>query len=338
MTHPKQRGRTTVVDIAYLEFYAIDGAAAVNYFTSSFGFTEMARSEDRGRVSTGLRQGDIRLLVTAGSETRDFLDQHGEGIADVAFQCGDPAAVRDRACAAGATALGPTKVSGVGGVGHTLVPHVSGRWWSDAAGSAARSGAEAIRLLDHVAICVEGGTLQAVADLYTVAFGLERYYSEYVEVGEQAMGSIVLRNDSGTVTFTLVEPDTTKSPGQLDGFLARNAGPGVQHLAFLVDDVVSAVRDLRGRGVDFLSTPDTYYSALAERLGEMVEKISDLREAHVLADRDEWGYLLQLFSRSPFARDTLFFELIERHGAQGFGSANIRALYEAVERARAVTA
>jgi 4-hydroxymandelate synthase len=110
----------------------------------------------------------------------------------------------------------------------------------------------------------------------------------------------------------------------------------VQHLAFLVDAIIPAVNEFRRQGVEFLDTPDVYYDALSERCPDMREEIVELRSADVLADRDEWGYLLQLFTRSPYKRNTLFYELIQRRGARGFGSANIRALYEAVERDRLV--
>jgi 4-hydroxymandelate synthase len=191
-----------------------------------------------------------------------------------------------------------------------------------------------IQLLDHVAICVRGDTLADYADFYTNAFEVSRYSTEYVQLGDQAMDSIVVRNLSGGITFTLVAPDAKKSPGQLDAFLDRNGGPGVQHLAFLVDEIIPAVRESRDRGVEFLRAPGAYYDMLIDRLIGMREEIADLQATDVLADRDEWGYLLQLFTRSPYERNTLFYEFIQRRGARGFGSANIRALYEAVERDR----
>jgi 4-hydroxymandelate synthase len=146
------------------------------------------------------------------------------------------------------------------------------------------------------------------------------------------MDSVVVRSSSGGITFTVLEQDLTRSAGQVEAFLARNGGPGVQHLAFLVDDIISAVYQFRGRGIKFLRTPGSYYDMLAERLPGIHQEIANLRAADVLADRDEWGYLLQLFTRSPYKRNTLFYELVQRRGARGFGSANIRALYEAVER------
>jgi len=198
-----------------------------------------------------------------------------------------------------------------------------------------RSGRPAfLREVDHIAVLVESGTLRDVARFYEDGFDLKQYSSEYVEVGAQAMDSIVVRSGSGKVTFTIIEPDATRKPGQIDGFLERNRGAGVQHLAFLVDDIIDAVRTYRQLGIEFLATPDAYYAALTERVGQLREQVRDLRDTGVLADRDEWGYLLQLFTRSPHPRNTLFHELIQRRGAHGFGSANIRALYESVERER----
>jgi 4-hydroxymandelate synthase len=331
--------------IEYVELYTNDKQPVVDYFTAAMGFTQIAQAVDHDRESALLRQGDAQLVVSAGPGTGDFLDAHGDGAVDVALTCDDVAASREMAVAAGAIAADSAPnpaVQAFGGVRHSLLPVAEGtghrlppgRSWTATAAEPASEGQ--IRLLDHVAVCLEGGTLSDYADFYLNAFGLDRYSSEYVDVGDNAMDSIVVRNQEGNVTFTLVAPDTKKGAGQLDAFLDRNGGPGVQHLAFLVDDIIPAAHQLRERGVEFLPTPGQYYDMLAERLADMEEAICDLRAAQVLADRDEWGYLLQVFTRSPHERRTLFYEFIQRRGARGFGSANIRALYEAVERDRLV--
>ncbi|MEV6118374.1 4-hydroxyphenylpyruvate dioxygenase [Streptomyces sp. NPDC052109] len=334
-----------VQDILYAELFTSDKVTAVDYFVSALGFSKVADSVETDRSSVLLRQGDVQLVVTSGRGVWRFLDTHGDGIADLAFGCDDPVAAGEQAVGAGASRLdsarGNIVVSGFGGVAHTLLPVATGpgelladgRRWTPCPSTPAAAPAR-IRLLDHVAVCLAGGTLEWYADYYRDAFGFSRYSSEYVAVGGQAMDSIVVRSDSGRATFTLVAPDPGKEPGQLDTFLERNSGPGVQHLAFLVDDIISAVGEARDRGVEFLNTPDAYYDLLAERFDGDAVRITELRKAQVLADRDEWGHLLQLFSRSPYERNTLFFELIQREGSRGFGSANIRALYEAVERDR----
>lgn len=334
-----------VQDMAYTELYTRDKVAAVDYFVSAMGFTRVADCVTADRSSVLLRQGTVQLVVTSGRGIWRFLDEHGDGIADIALTCDDVPAARDAAAAAGAKPVGTAEdhpvVSAFGGVCHTLLPAGGGvdalppgRRWVAAPDAPSGAPAGRIRQLDHVAVCLEGGSLADWAGFYRDAFGFSLYSSEYVAVGGQAMDSVVVRSASERVTFTLVAPDPGKDPGQLDSFLERNGGPGVQHLAFLVDDIIPAVEEFRDRGVEFLSTPGAYYDMLGERFAGMREEIAGLKRAQVLADRDEWGHLLQLFSRSPYERNTLFYELIQRRGSRGFGSANIRALYEAVERDR----
>lgn len=328
-------------DVEYIELYAFDERSAVDYFVSSFGFALVAESAADGSRSSLLRHGSVQLAVTTGREAEAFLEAHGDGIADIAFGCDDPDEAFRVAVAAGASpaSSGPGRpaVLGFGETRHSLVPRSGGtgfpvgRRWTPVPEARQRP-AERIKLLDHIAVLVEGGRLTDYADYYTDAFGFGRYSSEYIQIGGQAMDSIVVRNRSGGITFTILEQDPTKKAGQVESFLSRNGAPGVQHLAFLVDDIVSAVREFSDRGIDFLQTPDTYYETLAERLPGIKEEIGGLRSTNVLADRDEWGYLLQLFTRSPYERNTLFYELVQRRGARGFGTANIKALYEAVER------
>ncbi|MFJ2576636.1 4-hydroxyphenylpyruvate dioxygenase [Kitasatospora aureofaciens] len=338
----------TAHDVEYIEIYTNDQHRTTDYFVTKWGFREQARSRTDELDSVLLRRNGIRLVVTSGPGAAEHLAVHGDGIADIAFSCLNPAAVLAGALAAGGRALTATGsdvpvVSGFGAVRHTLVRRCpgeehefpAGRPWTPAvAEQGPIDDAPQLRLLDHIAVCLEAGTLHDTVRYYIDGFGFERFFSEYVAVGDQAMDSIVVRSPSTGITFTILEPDPTKKPGQIDEYLQRNGGAGVQHLAFLVDEIVPAVLEYESRGIEFLQTPGTYYDALAERITDLDDTIPDLRKTNVLADRDEWGFLLQLFSRSPFERRTLFFELIQRHGAQSFGSSNIRALYEAVERAR----
>ncbi|MBT2231585.1 4-hydroxyphenylpyruvate dioxygenase [Nonomuraea sp. NEAU-A123] len=334
-----------VQDISYVELFTQDKISAVDYLVTAMGFTRVADSVEVDRSSVLLRQGEVQMVVTSGHGICKFLDDHGDGIADIGFTCDDVARTSAAAAAAAAgpvqTIRGNTVVPGFGGVTHTLLPpvdapaHVAppGRNWVPTPDLSA-NGDGHIKLLDHVAVCVEGGRLGEYADYYRDAYGFSRYSSEYVDTGGQAMDSIVVRSSSERVTITLVAPDPGKDGGQLDAFLERNGGPGVQHLAFLVEDIIAAVRDCREGGVDFLATPATYYERLADTFQEGRFGIAELQESQVLADHDEWGQLLQLFSRSPYERNTLFYELIQRLGSRGFGSSNIRALYEAVQRDR----
>jgi 4-hydroxymandelate synthase len=322
--------------VEYVELYVADKKRVVDYFETSMGFDLVAESTDQGNSSALLRQAEVQLVVTEGPQTSEFLSKHGDGVADVALACDDVDEIREAARAAGAliSDTGRPVASGFGDTRHTVLPYTGhagfpeGRDWTPAPETPA-SAAKGIEVLDHVAVCVEGGALTSYADFYGEVFGLPRYSGEYIEVDGQAMDSIVVRSPSGGVTFTLVAPDPAKKAGQLDRFLRANSGPGVQHLAFRVDDIIRASRKL---GVEFLDTPGAYYDALIERLPGLEDEIASLRAANVLADRDEGGYLLQAFTRSPYERNTLFYELVERRGARGFGAANIRALYEAVAR------
>lgn len=335
-----------VHDVEYIELYTSKKKSVVDYFVSSMGFRQTAEAVGTDRSSALLRQGSVQLIVTTGPATWEFLGSHGDGIADIALACDDVAQSAQSAEAAGATvtasAMDTRTIAGFGSVVHTLVPRTprsalgprTGFDWNALPDASSGPSTGRIQLLDHIAICVEGGSLATYDAFYRDAFGLSRYSSEYVDVGEHAMDSVVMRSSSGRVTFTLVAPDQRKGTGQLDAFLERNHGPGVQHLAFLVESIVPVVHEFQDRGVEFLTVPDSYYDGLVERLPGLRAEIDVLRSARVLADRDEWGDLLQLFSRSPHERNTLFYELIQRRGSRGFGSGNIRALYEAVERDR----
>lgn len=159
-------------------------------------------------------------------------------------------------------------------------------------------------------------------------------FTEYITVGTQAMDSQVVQSSSGAITLTLLEPDTSRDPGQLDEFVKNFGGGGVQHVAFTSDDIVGSVRRMGAHGTEFLKTPPAYYRLLAERMQPNGHSIEDLLATNVLADEDQNGQLFQLFARSVLPRNTLFFEVIERVGARTFGTRNISSLYEAVEMER----
>jgi 4-hydroxyphenylpyruvate dioxygenase len=145
-----------------------------------------------------------------------------------------------------------------------------------------------------------------------------------------------MMDGEGKIKFPINEPAEGKRKSQIEEYLEFNGGPGVQHVALATDDIVATVGELTRRGVGFLETPDAYYEDVAERVGEISEEWADLRRLRILADRDEDGYLLQIFTKTAQDRPTLFFEVIERHGARGFGEGNFKALFEAIEREQAL--
>ncbi len=325
----------SVKDIDHVEWYVEDLEKSVTALRRDYGFHVAGPGPDRGGDcrSMLLRHGQITLLLTAavaaGHPAAEFVRRHGDGVAAIAFGTDDVRAAFEMAVAGGAEpiaapASGTALVSGFGDVAHRLVERAG-----PVPGRADRPGG-LFTVLDHVAVCLPAGQLDATVRFYGDAFGLRQVFDERIEVGGQAMLSTVVQDQTGTVTFTLIEPDPALQRGQIDDFLDAHGGAGVQHLAFRTDDIAGSIRALADRGVGFLTAPPGYYRTLLTRLGAIDKPVGELEELHVLADRDRWGELFQIFTRSAHKRRTFFLELIERQGARTFGSANIRALYEAL--------
>jgi 4-hydroxymandelate synthase len=346
--------------IDHVEFQVGDLDRSAAQLCGSFGFGV----HGRGGPETGLagerclllRQERIQLLLRSGLEpghpAARYVSRHGDGAAVIALRTDDVESAFAEAVAGGAaplagpsfstregTTVGTAIVSGFSDVTHRfiqrsgpadefapdLVEMVTPR------PAAAASTLEAI---DHVAVCLSAGELASTVRTYQEAFGLSEIFDERIEVGGQAMISKVVQDATAEVTFTLIEPDNSRAPGQIDEFLESHGGPGVQHVAFRTSGIIDAVRGLSARGVEFLTAPAGYYRALESRLGAVAIPVPVLQEFNVLADRDRWGQMFQIFARSTHERRTFFFELIERQGALTFGSKNIKALYEALEDQR----
>ncbi|WP_329570958.1 4-hydroxyphenylpyruvate dioxygenase [Kitasatospora sp. NBC_01266] len=336
--------------IDHVEFYVAHAPVAAAELVGAFGFQEERHPGEAalpaGRHSVLLRQGSIRLLLSSseqpGDPAAEFVARHGDGVAVLALACADAPAAYRRAVAAGATPLAAPAghlehgqqvvTAAVRGFGDVALRFVQRPDRSAVQGSADEPPQGLLVELDHVAICVPAGELKSSVTLLEQALGMRPIFHEYIEVGSQAMDSTVVQSESGEVTFTLLEPDSSRSPGQIDGFLAKHQGVGVQHLAFRTEDIARAVETFQQAGVRFLSTPGAYYDLLGERLGECEIPLETLRRLNVLVDRDHGGQLFQIFTSSVHDRRTFFLEVIDRRGALTFGTANIKALYEAVER------
>jgi 4-hydroxymandelate synthase len=342
----------------HVEYYVTDLPATVAVLCDSYGFRVAGRSAAGGH-SVLLRQGQIKLLLTTSAAEGDlaarYLKKHGDGIGAIAFSTDDAAQAFAEIVAAGGTAVAEPTFAGtgearvgtavVGGFGDVLHKLVERRQQDgDFApgdlvmepGEIGRGSEPALlEVLDHVAVCVPAGQLDQTVSFYRDVFGLAQIYDERIEIGTQAMLSKVVQDDHAQCTFTLIEPDVTREPGQIDEFLLSHGGAGVQHLAFRTSDIGVAVRTISARGIEFLVAPAGYYSALEARLGKLAIPLAELQDLNVLADRDRWGQMFQIFARSTHERHTFFIELIERKGALTFGSRNIKALYEALEDTRA---
>jgi 4-hydroxyphenylpyruvate dioxygenase len=192
--------------------------------------------------------------------------------------------------------------------------------------------------VDHCVGNVELGLMDEWVGFYHQVMGfsnMKEFVGDDIATEYSALMSKVVADGSRKVKFPINEPAVGKKKSQIDEYLEFYGGPGVQHVALVTDDIVSAVRRMRAAGVEFLATPDSYYDTLGEWVGDTRVHVDELRDLRVLADRDEDGYLLQIFTRPVQDRPTVFFELIERHGSQGFGKGNFKALFEAIEREQA---
>ncbi|HEY3872240.1 MAG TPA: 4-hydroxyphenylpyruvate dioxygenase [Actinocrinis sp.] len=349
--------------IDHVEFYVGDARQAAFVLCGAFGFRLCGRGGPEtglaGQRSLLLAHGASRVLLTSALDAKhpaaEFVARHGDGVAVIALGTGDAAAAYAEAVDGGAAPLEPPRtrelggcavttaaVSGFGDVVHRLVerhgsdggpgPFLPGAVREDAAPPDAQPDAGLVECIDHAAVCLPAGELEPTVRRYREAFGFAPIFEEYVEIGGQGMFSQVVQSASGGATFTLIQPDAQRRPGQIDDFLAWHDGAGVQHLALRTEDIVAAVRVMSSHGVGFAFTPDAYYDALPDRLGETDVPLDLLREQGILADRDHWGRMYQIFAKSIHVRDTYFWELIERRGARTFGTSNIPALYEAKER------
>lgn len=349
--------------IEHVEIYVSNCHQAAYYYRTALGFAVLGQLQYRGdrpdRRSIAMQQGDIRLLLTApltpASDVAQHIHVHGEGIKDIAFSVHGIEAVFDRAVAGGARALqqpvrrhvghgtvGRARIEACqGALVHSFVERPSDIDWlagdlspHDPRSVSAGTGLVAI---DHLAMAVEGGQLDRTVAFYIETLDFRETHQEHVTTEYSAMRSKVVQNASATVRFPIMEPAAGRRRSQIDHYIDAHHGPGVQHLALRSQDIVASMSRL-ANVIECLPIPSTYYDSLEARVGGLAEELQALRRYGILVDRDATGLLLQLFTRPIGPRPTLFLEVIERRGAQGFGGGNIKALFEAVERAEGAAA
>lgn len=346
--------------IDHIEFYVGNAYASAYFFTRALGFRPLAEAGLetglRDRQSLAVEQGKIRLVFTNSLEPdgpiAEHVRMHGDSIRDVALSVDDAPRAFARCVELGAEPvmeprvvsdeLGRVRLATVrtfGDTVHSLVER-DGYAGSFVPGfrppSAARTGRDAgLTAVDHVAVCVEAGTLGRWTEFYERTFGFHEVHHEDIATARSAMNSKVVGNENGAIKFPLMEPAPGLAKSQIAEYLDYHHGPGAQHLALLSTNIAATIHALREGGVEFLETPGPYYDALAARVGDIEEDVRELRDLGVLVDRDRWGYLLQVFTRPVMGRPTGFLEVVQRKGALGFGGGNVRALFEAVERQQA---
>ncbi|WP_409291176.1 4-hydroxyphenylpyruvate dioxygenase [Peribacillus sp. SCS-37] len=349
-----------VKEVDYLEIYTGNAKQAAHFFSTAYGLKAVAYSGletgNRETVSYVLQQRRIRLVITGSlnesTRVSSFVKAHGDGVRDIALTVDDVEKAYREAVSRGAIEIQPpyqisdeygvVKKAVIGTYGdtiHTLVerkdykgPFMPG---FEAYQSPVPCKDAGFIGIDHVVGNVE--RMEEWVEYYSKVMGfkeMKHFSDEDISTEYSALMSKVMHN-GGRIKFPINEPAEGKRKSQIQEYLEFYNGPGVQHLAILTEDIVSTVAALRENGVEFLSTPDSYYEMLSERVGKIDEEIEKLKELSILVDRDDEGYLLQIFTKPIVDRPTLFIEIIQRKGARGFGEGNFKALFESIEREQA---
>ena len=349
--------------IDHVEFWVGNARQAAAYYRALWGFTPVAFSgletKVRDRASYVMVQNDIRFVFTApltpDGEIAEHVRDHGDGVHDIAFAVDDvESAWRETTTRGAVSALAPTELDGGedGTLREGLDPHVRrgpplvrrsdattrgafAPGYRKVKSPARAAGGLSLLEVDHCVGNVGLGQMDKFVDFYRDVLGfaqLIHYDDKVIHTEYSALMSKVMTNGNGRVKFPINEPAAGKKKSQIQEYLDWYRSPGCQHIALRTEDIVATVRQLRDNGIEFLGLPHEYYATLADRVGDVGVPIDTLEELGIEADRDEEGYLLQIFTRPVQDRPTFFFEIIERHGSRGFGVGNFKALFEAIER------
>jgi 4-hydroxyphenylpyruvate dioxygenase len=357
-TRPRLDDFMPLNGIDHVELWVGNAAQASHFFAHAFGFTEVAycglETGQREKVSRVLAQDNVQFVLTGalGSDTEIARHhaRHGDGVKVIALSVPDVEHAYREATARGAEGLAaPHEVSDADGsailadvaaYGETVHRFVDrsryeGPFLPGFESRANEPSEVLLHDIDHIVGNVELGAMNRWVSYYETVFGMTElihFTDEAISTEYSALMSKVVTGGEGRVKFPINEPAEGKRRSQIDEYLEFYEGPGAQHIALTTHDIVGTVGELRGRGVRFLETPASYYDEVPDRIGEIAEPLDDLRRLGILVDRDDEGYLLQIFTAPLGDRPTIFFELIERHGARGFGEGNFKALFEAIER------
>ena len=350
-----------ILGIDYIQFFVGNAKQSAHYYRS-FGFRPIAfmglETGTRDRVSWCVEQGDVRLVFTGALEPdspiAEHVRLHGDGVHDVAFRVPDAEEAYRVALERGARSIAEPEVledehgkivrAAIATYGETVHSLVSRRDYSGAffpgfqALDDLGSNGFGILTIDHVVGNVELGKMNEWVSFYERIMGfteLRHFSDEEISTEYSALMSKVVWDGEGKIKLPINEPAEGKKKSQIEEYLEYYKTPGVQHIAMASDDIVRSVESMRAAGIEFLRVPGVYYEEVKARIPEIADKIDALQRNGILADKDEDGYLLQIFTKPVQDRPTVFFEIIERHGAKGFGAGNFKALFEAIEREQA---
>ncbi len=348
----------------HVEFYVGNAKQSALYYQAAFGYNLVAyrgpETGTRDSVSYVLQQEKVRLVLTSAlspsHKIAKHVAKHGDGVKVLALWVDDATVAYDMAIANGAkSAFEPKKmndeqgeivVAAIHTYGETIHTFVERKNYTGAfmPGFVAKTNTfpvpnVGLKYIDHCVGNVELGQMDEWVKFYqkVMGFGLLMTFDDKdISTKYTALMSKVVSNGNGYVKFPINEPAKGLKRSQIDEYLDFYRGAGVQHIAIATDNILHTVRTLRANGVDFLQVPDTYYDTVMDRVGFVDEKIEDLKEQNILIDRDEEGYLLQIFTKPVQDRPTIFYEIIQRKGAKSFGKGNFKALFEAIEREQAI--
>jgi len=349
----------------HVEFYVGNAKQAAHYYATTFGFTLTAyaglETGVRDRASYVLEQGKIRLVFTSAllpdSPIGEHVYRHGDGVKDIALEVPDAEKAYQQALAAGArSALEPTTTEDefgrvtraaiytYGETLHTFVERMDyagvflpGYRPVETSATGTHHGV-GLAAIDHCVGNVELGKMDEWVKFYEDVLGFTQiihFDDEAISTEYSALMSKVMSSGNERIKFPINEPAEGKKKSQIDEYLEFYRGPGVQHVAIATDNIIATVGALRERGVEFLTVPAAYYETVLDRVGEIDEHLEPLRDLGILIDRDDEGYLLQIFTKPVQDRPTVFYEIIQRKGAKSFGKGNFKALFEAIEREQA---
>tara|TARA_B100000530_G_scaffold6471_1_gene5480 strand:+ start:1070 stop:2167 length:1098 start_codon:yes stop_codon:yes gene_type:complete len=347
--------------VHHVEFYVGNAKQAAFYYRKAFGYNQTAYSGletgDREKASYVLEQGRVRMVfstpLNGNNELAEHIRRHGDGVKDIAFHVDDAKACYEACIARGAkSAREPETLSDENGsvtkasiftYGETLHSFIShddynGPFLPGFIEKKVEGEDVGLKYIDHIVGNVELGKMEHWVNFYADVMGfsqIQAFSDEDIATEYSALMSKVMESDNGRIKFPINEPAEGKKKSQIDEYLDFYDGPGVQHVALLTSDIIKTIKKLKENGVEFLEVPDTYYEDLTKRVGAIDEDIEVLRKLKILVDRDDEGYLLQLFTKPVEDRPTVFYEVIQRKGSKGFGIGNFKALFEAIERHQA---
>ncbi len=356
---PKAQDFLPINGTDYVEFYVGNAKQAAHFYKTAFGFQSLAYSGletgDSTKTSYVLVQDKIRLVLTTpmsgNTEIEEHITKHGDGVKVIALWVDDAKrAWEETTKRGGKSYMEPTKIedengivirSGIHTYGDTVHVFVERKNYNgiflpgfEKWDSSYNPEPIGLKYIDHMVGNVGWDEMNVWEDFYRDVMGfanLITFDDKDISTQYTALMSKVMTNGNGRIKFPINEPAEGAKKSQIEEYLEFYNGPGCQHIAIATDDIIDTVKKMQKRGVEFLHVPKTYYDTVLDRVGEIDEDIIKLRDLSILVDRDEEGYLLQIFTKPVEDRPTLFFEIIQRKGAQSFGKGNFKALFEAIE-------